>query len=198
MTCKKCRHEFCWVCIGPWNIHGTSYFNCNRYDEQKGLHARDEQTKSRMSLERYLHYYNRYANHEQSARLDRELYNRVEKKMTQMQVTSDMSWVEVQFLKNAVDTLVQCRHTLKWTYAFAFYLKRENMTEIFEDIQRDLELAVENLSELCEKPIERHTIASLKQIILDRTVYVRSRWNIVLEDTAAGLQDGRWSFNIDL
>lgn len=49
-----------------------------------------------------------------------------------MQQTSDLSWIEVQFLKKAVDVTVQCRTTLKWTYAFAFYLARTNQTELFE------------------------------------------------------------------
>jgi ariadne-1 len=52
--------------------------------------------------------------------------------MEEMQQTSDLSWIEVQFLKKAVDTLTQCRMTLKWTYAFAFYLSRSNETVIFE------------------------------------------------------------------
>lgn len=52
--------------------------------------------------------------------------------MQEMQITSDLSWIEVQFLKKAVDITVQCRMTLKWTYAFAFYLKNTHETEIFE------------------------------------------------------------------
>lgn len=55
MTCRKCKHEFCWVCMGPWNEHGTSWYNCNRYEEKSGIDARDTQAKSRQSLERYLH-----------------------------------------------------------------------------------------------------------------------------------------------
>lgn len=79
-------------------------------------------------------YYNRYANHEQSAKLDQDLYQKTEKKMEEMQQTSDLSWIEVQFLKKAVDVTVQSRTTLKWTYAFAFYLDRTNETELFEVI----------------------------------------------------------------
>lgn len=52
--------------------------------------------------------------------------------MEEMQQTSDLSWIEVQFLKKAVDVTVQSRTTLKWTYAFAFYLDRTNQTELFE------------------------------------------------------------------
>jgi hypothetical protein len=55
MTCKKCKWEFCWVCMGPWSEHGTSWSQCNRFDEKSGIDARDTQAKSRASLERYLH-----------------------------------------------------------------------------------------------------------------------------------------------
>ncbi|KAK3827425.1 MAG: hypothetical protein J3Q66DRAFT_320238 [Benniella sp.] len=195
MTCRKCKYEFCWVCMGPWSEHGNNWYNCNRYEESSSTDARDQQAKSRASLERYLHYYNRFANHEHSAKLDRDLYLKTEKKMEEMQRTSDLSWIEVQFLKKAVDVLTSCRMTLRWTYAFAFYLVRNNMTELFEDNQRDLEVAVEALSELLEKPIEREKIAELRQQVLDKTVYVGSRREVVLEDTAKGLAEGRWEFN---
>lgn len=55
MTCKKCKWEFCWVCMGPWSEHGTAYYQCNRFDEKSGADARDVQAKSRAVLERYLH-----------------------------------------------------------------------------------------------------------------------------------------------
>lgn len=74
MTCKKCKYEFCWVCmgvcvvfpkidsspilfirLGPWSEHGTAWYSCNRYDEKGGIEARDAQSRSRASLERYLH-----------------------------------------------------------------------------------------------------------------------------------------------
>lgn len=41
--------------MGPWSEHGTAWYNCNRYEEKSGSEARDGQSKSRASLERYLH-----------------------------------------------------------------------------------------------------------------------------------------------
>lgn len=41
--------------MGPWNEHGNSWYSCNRYEEKSGSEARDNQAKSRASLERYLH-----------------------------------------------------------------------------------------------------------------------------------------------
>jgi len=87
---------------------------------------------------------------------------------------------------------------LKWTYAFAFYLQRDNNTAIFEDNQKDLEMAVEHLSELLESPIDPQTIPELKQKVLDKTVYVSSRMDILLKDSAEGLQEDRWKYITDV
>jgi ariadne-1 len=177
--------------MGNWNEHGTSWYNCSRYEEKSGLDARDTQAKSRQSLERYLHYYNRYANHEQSAKLDKNIYVKTEKKMTSLQAQSGMSWIEVQFLHNASQALQECRQTLKWTYAFAFYLERNNETSLFEDNQRDLEMAVEDLSEMFEKPVDN--LASLKLQMLDKTTYCQKRQGIILSHTAEFLKTGKSS-----
>ncbi|KAI0041302.1 hypothetical protein FA95DRAFT_1501686 [Auriscalpium vulgare] len=195
MTCKKCKWEFCWVCMGPWQEHGTAWYSCNRYDDKTGVSARDAQSASRASLERYLHYYNRWANHEQSAKLSVELYVKTEKKMEEMQLSTALTWIEVQFMKKAVDEVEKCRTTLKWTYAMAYYLEKSNQKELFEDNQRDLEKAVEDLSELLESPIEAETIPTLRQKVTDKTVYVQKRNEIMLEDTAQGYEEGRWKWN---
>lgn len=195
MTCRKCKHEFCWMCMGLWSEHGTSWYNCNRFEEKSGSEARDAQTKSRVSLERYLHYYNRYANHEQSAKLDKDIYQKTEAKMIKLQTASGLSWIEVQYLNAASTALQTCRQTLKWTYAFAFYLARNNMTEMFEDNQKDLEMAVEALSEMFEKPVEELSASQMKVEIMDKTSYCNKRRVILLEDTADNLANGVWSWS---
>ncbi|TPX72182.1 hypothetical protein SpCBS45565_g00427 [Spizellomyces sp. 'palustris'] len=212
MTCKKCKYEFCWVCLGPWSEHGTQWYNCNRFDEKASVDARDAQAKSRAALERYLHYYNRYANHEQSAKLSSDLLQKTAQKMEALQSTSTLSWIEVQFLRKAVDVLLESRMTLKWTYSFAYYLKRDNMTALFEDNQRDLEVAVESLNELLERPIPgvadgvqavnghmgvEESIRDLRQQVLDKMGYVKSRREVLLTDTAQGLKEHRWKLNVD-
>ena len=39
--------------MGEWSAHGTSWYNCNRFEDKK--EGKDEKSKSRASLERYLH-----------------------------------------------------------------------------------------------------------------------------------------------
>lgn len=196
MTCKKCKYEFCWICMGEWSAHGTSWYNCNRYDPKN--ESKDPQSKSRASLERYLHYYNRYANHEQSAKLEKETYARIERRMEEIQNSSTLSWIEVQFLKKAVDVLSDCRNVLKWTYAMAFYLEKVNATHIFEDNQSDLEMATENLSGVIEEPFEAEDIPRLRAKVLDLTAYVQKRYQVMLDDTLSGYLDDRWPFTIDV
>ena len=78
----------------------------------------------------------------------------------------------------------------------AYYLERNNMTELFEDNQCDLERAVEELSGQLEMPIEKETIPALRQKVTDLTVYVQKRREILLTDTAEGYQEDRWRWNV--
>ena len=43
-----------------------------------------------------IQYYNRWANHEQSAKLSLDLYAKMEQKMEDMQITSSLTWIEVR------------------------------------------------------------------------------------------------------
>lgn len=75
---------------------------------------------------------------------------------------------QVQFLKKAVDILCQCRQTLMYTYVFAYYLKKNNQSMIFEDNQKDLESATETLSEYLERDITSENLADIKQKVQDK------------------------------
>ena len=55
--------------------------------------------------------------------------------MEEMQITSNLTWIEVQFAKKAVDEVTKCRMTLMWTYAMAYYLESGNAKQLFEDNQ---------------------------------------------------------------
>ena len=85
-------------------------------------------------------------NHLQSLKFESKLYAMVKDKMEEMQ-QHNMSWIEVQFLKKSLDILCECRRTLMYTYVFAYYLRKNNQSAIFEDNQKDLESATEQLSE---------------------------------------------------
>ena len=79
MTCRKesCKYEFCWLCLDNWKLHSGGFFKCNKFESGKPVEANKLNT-SRASLEKYLFYFNRYANHNQSLTFEKELHKRLE------------------------------------------------------------------------------------------------------------------------
>lgn len=106
----------------------------------------------------------------QSLRFENKLYASIKEKMEEMQA-HNMSWIEVQFLKKAVDVLCECRQTLMFTYVFAYYLHKTNQSIIFEENQKDLENSTEKLSEYLEREITGDNIADIKQKVQDKYRY---------------------------
>jgi len=190
---QSCKAHFCWVCLGPWEPHGNSWYNCNRYDEDDSKQAREGHEKSRSALQRYLFYCNRYRNHMQSLKFENKLYSMAKEKMEEMQ-NHNMSWIETQFLKKAVDILCDCRRTLMHTYVFAYYLRKNNQCHIFEDNQRDLETATELLSEYLERDISAANLADIKQKVQDKSRYCENRRKVLLDHVHEGYEKEWWLY----
>lgn len=199
MICKNhnCKAEFCWICLGPWDQHGSSWYSCNRFDDESAKAARAMQEKSRAALQRYLHYCNRYMNHMQSLRFENKLYASIKEKMEEMQ-QHNMSWIEVQFLKKAVDVLCQCRQTLMYTYVFAYYLVKNNQSILFEDNQKDLESATETLSEYLERDITTDNIGEIKQKVQDKYRYCDTRRKVLLQHVQEGYDKDWWVYSVQI
>ncbi|KAI0345047.1 hypothetical protein BDW22DRAFT_990646 [Trametopsis cervina] len=187
--CRHCNHEFCWMCMENWATHGYNNASCNAFVEPKPDAASNE---ARRNLERWLFYFDRFNNHELSAELDQELVERTEHRMLEAQETSGISWIEAKFMSQAVEELTRCRLTLKWSYAMAYFMAKGNEKEIFEDLQSDLEKAVEQLSEMLDEEVDAQTLKGLRERMINKTVYVRQRHEIMLRDTEEGLKEERW------
>lgn len=159
MTCQRCRYEFCWICMGDWNDHGSNtggYYKCNKFDNNGGAEDQSDSAKAKRDLDRYLHYYKRYHAHQEAQTFAKKQLHDTEQRMVMLQeASSDAKWADVEFLKTANEQLVECRRILKFTYVFGYYLDpRSSMQrERFEYHQEMLERFTENLSELSEKPL---------------------------------------------
>lgn len=55
-----------------------------------------------------------------------------------------------------------------YTYVFAFYVRKNNQSVIFEDNQKDLEGTTERLSEYLERDITGENLADIKQKVQDK------------------------------
>lgn len=161
MSCSQCSHEFCWICMEPWSYHDNStggFYKCNKYspdevDEKNKQSGRDE---ARRSIEKYMHYFKRYANHAQSQKFEKQLMEKAEAKMRDLQqINKYSSWVDVEYIQKGVQQLIECRTVLKYTYIHGYYLEEGQEKNMFEFLQEDLEKTTEKLSEILESPVEK-------------------------------------------
>ena len=157
MTCKICKFEFCWICNGSWASHGADsggYYKCNKFDVAPVDSSASAAEKAKAELDRYLHYYQRYHAHDASLKFASKQRLSAEKKMVEQQELYKSAWIDVQFLKHAVDLVIDCRRVLKYTYAYGFFLSG-NEQPLFEHQQEMLEKNTEKLQELCEEDLQK-------------------------------------------
>jgi len=145
MTCRPpggCHHEFCWICLKDWNGHSS----CNAPAETKGV------VDARSDLARYGHYWERFHSHEQAQKVSaREVKNSMQTLVVVFTSEKAFSVKDVEFLLEAAEQMVKCRRFLKWTYAFAYFLKGSSTTvKLFEFHQGQLEGTLERLSDIVE------------------------------------------------
>lgn len=159
VTCKMCKHDFCWICMGNWSDHGQNtggYYKCNRFESGKIPAENDnEQQKAKAELDRYLHYYKRYHAHDSSLKFATGQRDKADKIFLERQESQRFPWTDIQFLKQAEEQVIECRRILKYTYVLGFFLiDGTPIKQLFEHHQEMLEKNTERLHEYTEKPIE--------------------------------------------
>lgn len=165
MTCTPpCRFEFCWLCLGPWSEHGErtgGFYACNRYETAKKDGHYDEAEKRREmaknSLERYTHYYERWATNQssrQKALVD--LNSMRTEKLEKLSEKLFIPELQLQFVIEALEQIVECRSVLKWTYAYGYYIPEQESAkrQLFEYLQGEAESALERLHGCAEKELQ--------------------------------------------
>jgi len=75
-----------------------------------------------------------------------------ERKMVEKQEQDKSSWIDVQYIKQATDQVVECRRVLKYTYVLGYFLASDK--DLFEHHQEMLEKNTDLLHELTEKSVE--------------------------------------------
>ncbi|KAG8499913.1 hypothetical protein CXB51_006550 [Gossypium anomalum] len=166
MTCTPpCKFEFCWLCLGAWAEHGErtgGFYACNRYEaaKQEGVYDEAERRRemAKNSLEKYTHYYERWASNQlsrQKALADLHQMQTVHlEKLSDLQCTPES---QLKFITEAWLQIVECRRVLKWTYAYGYYLPEHEHAkrQFFEYLQGEAESGLERLHQCAEKELNK-------------------------------------------
>ncbi|XP_027240165.1 E3 ubiquitin-protein ligase ARIH2 isoform X3 [Cricetulus griseus] len=123
MQCSKCKHDFCWMCLGDWKTHGSEYYECSRYKENPDIVNQSQQAQAREALKKYLFYFERWENHNKSLQLEAQTYQRIHEKIQERVMNNLGTWIDWQYLQNAAKLLAKCRYTLQYTYPYAYYME---------------------------------------------------------------------------
>lgn len=164
MHCSFCKFEFCWLCLGKWSDHGQStggYYACNKFDPAQAGKKDTDVSNAKRELDKYIHYYTRYQAHDLAGKFAAKQREEAEVKMTQLQRANlglgaaNNSWIDVQFIMDTVEQLIECRRVLKFTYAYAYSMEDGPRKTLFEYNQGMLENNTEKLSELSEMKLDK-------------------------------------------
>lgn len=164
ITCTPpCKFDFCWLCLGAWSDHGErtgGFYACNRYESAKQEGVYDETEKRREmaknSLERYTHYYERWATNQSSRQ--KALADLHQMQTVHLEKLSDKQCQpesQLKFIIEAWLQIVECRRVLKWTYAYGYYLPDHEHAkrQFFEYLQGEAESGLERLHQCAEKEL---------------------------------------------
>ena len=189
MTCRKCNFEFCWLCSQNWRTHS----DCHVYREEQDL----TQNQARMLLQRYLFHFERYENHAKSLKNQKKVKEKAAVMTEFMRESALMGFAESKCFDLAIETLRESRHVLMNTYIFAYYVKRNNHLDMFEENQRDLELAVEKLCSLFElEDLSGMDTEYIKTRVQDLTRYCNKRRQALIDHVEEGFEKGNcWVYN---
>ena len=188
MTCFQCRFEFCWLCLGDWRKHGNrtgGFYQCNIFRDKarRGENLEDEirRINAKVSNERYLHHWERWAEHDKALNIVKERME--EWQNSSIEVLSGIHNCPAsnyRFVTEAWREIMNCRRILKWTYASGYYSfdehhstigdfvinsntkcnkrKLQELRDFFEFAQNDAENALERITHKMEKQLPMYLL----------------------------------------
>lgn len=149
-----CKYQFCWSCLHAWAYHGDRHFvfhACNQYHPAKQISeygvTNECRGMAKDSVERFSHYYYRWANNESSRK--RALANLQQMRTVHREKSIIDAWLQI----------VECRQVLKWTYVYGYYFAEQvfaNKKQIFKDFQGRAEYSLEELHQYAELELNKY------------------------------------------
>ena len=153
MTCRKeaggCGYEFCWICLGEWAPHGTSWYKCTRVNQKELDKKQKEITNIKLEMEKFDKSYQNFNDEENSIKYALKLEEKIELYKKFLTEKKSQTQLDVLFLDDALKTVIECHRLLKNTYIFGYYMKK-NAKSLFEHHQEMLRREADLLHEKIE------------------------------------------------
>ncbi|CAE1290809.1 ANKIB1 [Acanthosepion pharaonis] len=138
-------------------------------------------------LNRFVHFYTRFKNHENSYKLEEPLLRTAKEKMMKLAeaiIDHASAKSETKFVEDAVHQLLKARCVLKCSYVYAYYLDGPGYKKIvFECMQTELEESTEILSQI----VNRLYLRTPRKKIIEQAHIVQRKRHEFIAAIAKGL-----------
>ena len=154
MTCRReaggCGYEFCWICLGEWAPHGTSWYECKRVNK-KDLEKKNKKINDmKKELERFSKYYEGFQEEENAIKFAKKLDEKIDLYKNVLLTNKNQTNMDIVFLDEALKTVIECHLLLKNTYIFGYYMKSKLNSSLYEHHQEMLRREADLLHEKLE------------------------------------------------
>lgn len=153
MTCAKCRHEFCWLCLGDWKGHSS----CNSYKNPEGSFSEKYLKRLQFFTDRYLEHKRALEMNDDKIKKHLALLSKDSKSEFYL-VNSKITPGCLNFYLEALKFVAKCRSFIIYTYPIGFKIMEEVRSQFFSQTQYFLEYALEVLDKALEKSPMRSLI----------------------------------------
>ena len=152
MLCDKkaggCGKAFCFVCETDWEKHSKDHFNCNKYTDLIKKKEADANSLNE-KLKRKSFYFDRFMNYKNACKeIENKLRNDLEGKISIILALHNINLKDLDFIGEAIKTILRAKRTLKYTYIFGYYMKDNKKKSLFEFSQGLLQNNAENLHQI--------------------------------------------------
>ncbi|KAJ1569220.1 TFIIH complex serine/threonine-protein kinase subunit kin28 [Nowakowskiella sp. JEL0078] len=190
------------LCMETWHGYNKS---CTKFPDGQDCEAAQAAANARRNQQRFIHFYTRYMNQDEATKLTQtKIAEQSEETRSALLEETSLTFIEVEFLVEAIKSITNARRLLKYSYVSAYYMSpyvcdtspRCNMTEMFLDNQQRLDAATEMLTEMCEQPVEKwvSNVVGLRNEVQDQTKHVKTCEDLLLKSFEQGLFDGSWEW----
>ena len=169
MTCRRglggCGHEFCWVCMGPWNAHTItnlgSFYICTRPKKEKEKiekknnyipkkFAEKFATKKQNLLNKYIKYFRSWDSHKQNLEFAYKLKDKVKECKNTLIEKKGFLENDTNFLDDSLNMIIDCNRLLKYIFVYEFFLDDDKNLTLLENNIEILQNQTDSLLELIE------------------------------------------------